>query len=141
VDAETEQDFREFVAARWPSLYRAALLLTGQREAAEDLVQTALAKVASKWKRLDQPEPKLPSCPVQALPTPAGWYSSDSYLIACTRSPEINVVNVNGQVERTVKLPFGSSLMPNTSGGKVGKLDGVTFAASTGFPGSGGIRF
>jgi RNA polymerase sigma-70 factor (sigma-E family) len=59
VDAEAEQDFREFVAARWSSFYRAALLLTGQREAAEDLVQTALARAADRWKRLDQPEPYI----------------------------------------------------------------------------------
>lgn len=59
MDAEAERDFREFVAARWSSLFRAALLLTGQREAAEDLVQTALARVAGKWKRLDQPEPYI----------------------------------------------------------------------------------
>ena len=59
MDAETERDFREFVAARWSSLYRSALLLTGQREAAEDLVQIALARAAGRWKRLDQPEPYI----------------------------------------------------------------------------------
>lgn len=59
MDAEAEQDFREFVAARWSSLFRAALLLTGQREAAEDLVQIALARVAGRWNRLDQPEPYI----------------------------------------------------------------------------------
>jgi|SRR5882757_2116487 len=59
MDADTEQEFREFVAARWGSLYRAALLLTGQREAAEDLVQAALVRTVNRWHRLDQPEAYL----------------------------------------------------------------------------------
>jgi hypothetical protein len=87
------------------------------------------------------PEPKLPSCSVQASPTPDGWYSSDSYLVACSSTPAIYVVNVSGQVERTIKLPFGSSQMPDTSGGKVGKFNSVWFAGTAGYPGSGGIRF
>lgn len=47
-----EQEFRQFVAARQGALFRAALLLTGHREDAEDLLQTALAKVAQKWDSL-----------------------------------------------------------------------------------------
>ena len=42
-----EDDFRSFVAARSPSLLWFAHLLTGDRHAAEDIVQTALAKTAA----------------------------------------------------------------------------------------------
>lgn len=49
MDAEAEREFREFVAARSAALYRSAYLLTGQREAAEDLLQGVLAKVARRW--------------------------------------------------------------------------------------------
>jgi DNA-directed RNA polymerase specialized sigma24 family protein len=52
--AEAEHD-REFVAARSVALFRSAYLLTGQREAAEDLLQTVLAKVARRWSRIDGP--------------------------------------------------------------------------------------
>ena len=54
-----EDDFRSFVAARSPSLLWFAHLLTGDRYAAEDIVQTALAKTAAGWSRVrrkDNPE-------------------------------------------------------------------------------------
>jgi RNA polymerase sigma-70 factor (sigma-E family) len=51
--------FRQFVVARSPALVRSAWLLTGDLATAEDLVQTALAKVWSRWaqvNRQDAPE-------------------------------------------------------------------------------------
>ena len=57
MDARAEQEFRDFVAARSGSLFRAAYLLTGHREQAEDLLQTVLAKVARRWRHIrDRPE-------------------------------------------------------------------------------------
>ncbi|GIH93891.1 sigma-70 family RNA polymerase sigma factor [Planobispora siamensis] len=41
--------FREFVTDRSAALFRTAYLLTGDRHAAEDLVQSALAKTAARW--------------------------------------------------------------------------------------------
>ena len=55
MDAAAEREFREFVAARSGVLFRSAYLLTGQHEAAEDLLQTVLAKVARRWTRIDGP--------------------------------------------------------------------------------------
>ena len=49
MDEQTEREFREYVAARQDSLFRVALLLTGHREDAEDLLQTALTKLALHW--------------------------------------------------------------------------------------------
>jgi RNA polymerase sigma-70 factor (sigma-E family) len=52
-----ESAFRDFVAARSPALMRLGFLLTGgDQYAAEDLVQTALAKLAAKWQRVEAPE-------------------------------------------------------------------------------------
>ncbi len=51
--------FHYFVLARSPGLVRSAWLLTGDLATAEDLVQTALAKVWSRWARVarqDAPE-------------------------------------------------------------------------------------
>jgi RNA polymerase sigma-70 factor (sigma-E family) len=51
--------FREFVVARSAALVRSAWLLTGNEADAQDLVQTALAKVWSRWPRVvrkDAPE-------------------------------------------------------------------------------------
>ncbi|GAA2377860.1 hypothetical protein Cme02nite_20050 [Catellatospora methionotrophica] len=51
--------FHEFVVARGGALSRTAFLLTGEHYAAEDLVQSALAKAAMRWRWLvehTQPE-------------------------------------------------------------------------------------
>jgi RNA polymerase sigma-70 factor (sigma-E family) len=45
----TTADFEEFVRACGPRLLRVAWLLTGDAHLAEDLLQTALAKVWPKW--------------------------------------------------------------------------------------------
>ncbi|MDX6227616.1 MAG: hypothetical protein QOI76_1006 [Frankiales bacterium] len=52
--------FRDFVVARSPALARTAYLLTGDRQLAEDLVQEALTRVASRWSKVaagGDPEP------------------------------------------------------------------------------------
>lgn len=57
---EAEESFRAFVGARLPALKRTAWLLTGDVHLAEDLVQTALAKAATRWERVvvrGDPEP------------------------------------------------------------------------------------
>jgi RNA polymerase sigma-70 factor (sigma-E family) len=48
VDAQ----FDDWARERTPSLLRAAYVLTGQQQAAEDLVQSALEKVAVSWRRI-----------------------------------------------------------------------------------------
>jgi RNA polymerase sigma-70 factor (sigma-E family) len=48
----TEQDFVDFVAARWESLYRLAYLLTASPTAAEDMLQTTLEKAYVSWARI-----------------------------------------------------------------------------------------
>lgn len=47
-----DDDFAGFVADRSPRLLRTAWLLTGDAGRAEDLLQTALAVVWPKWKRI-----------------------------------------------------------------------------------------
>jgi RNA polymerase sigma-70 factor (sigma-E family) len=50
-----ERQFLDFVAARSTSLFRTAYALTGHQQAAEDLMQTALAKTAARWGRVEDP--------------------------------------------------------------------------------------
>jgi RNA polymerase sigma-70 factor (sigma-E family) len=53
-----EASFTAFVADRAHALLRTAYALTGDRHAAEDLVQNALAKAYARWRRIDgEPEP------------------------------------------------------------------------------------
>lgn len=54
---EEPEGFREFVMSNERQLLRAAWLLTGDWHRAEDLVQTALAKVWSHWSGLANDNP------------------------------------------------------------------------------------
>ncbi|MFF0366993.1 SigE family RNA polymerase sigma factor [Micromonospora sp. NPDC005087] len=51
----TRDGFADFVRAETAGLTRFAYLLTSDRHHAEDLVQVALARVAVRWERLDDP--------------------------------------------------------------------------------------
>ena len=48
----THSGFDAYVEARGTDLMRTAFLLTGDHQRAEDLVQTALAKVWPRWDRI-----------------------------------------------------------------------------------------
>ncbi|GAA3686360.1 SigE family RNA polymerase sigma factor [Nocardioides ginsengisoli] len=50
--AGRDAEFTEFVAARRVQLYRAAYLLCGEPHRAEDIVQQALAKLYTSWRRV-----------------------------------------------------------------------------------------
>jgi RNA polymerase sigma-70 factor (sigma-E family) len=54
VNDAKEEDFRQFMAVRWPSLVRLAFGLTGDRGLAEDLAQTTLANVYASWSRVSR---------------------------------------------------------------------------------------
>jgi RNA polymerase sigma-70 factor (sigma-E family) len=56
VEPTAEREFREYVASRQRSLYKVALLLTGEHHQAEDLLQSALVKVAQHWQRVSRAE-------------------------------------------------------------------------------------
>lgn len=50
-----DPEFREFVEVRYGDLLRTAYLLTGSRDAAQDLVHEALLKAMRHWRRVDEP--------------------------------------------------------------------------------------
>lgn len=53
---DKDAEFEAYMAARQPSLLRTAYLLSGDRHTAEDLVQTALAKLYLSWDKVQQRE-------------------------------------------------------------------------------------
>ena len=55
MDPNSEAEFLRFVANSSPALLRTAYALTGQQQAAEDLVQTAFERVALRWSRMTEP--------------------------------------------------------------------------------------
>ncbi|MEV4347136.1 sigma factor-like helix-turn-helix DNA-binding protein [Actinoplanes sp. NPDC049596] len=48
--------FEQFAMARLPSLLRFAVVLTGDRDLAQDIVQDVLARVHSRWRRISETE-------------------------------------------------------------------------------------
>jgi RNA polymerase sigma-70 factor (sigma-E family) len=53
-----DEEFDAFMTASWASLYRTAVLMTGDAHLAEDLLQTTMGKVYKSWPRvlrLDHP--------------------------------------------------------------------------------------
>ncbi|MFI8963568.1 SigE family RNA polymerase sigma factor [Streptomyces sp. NPDC053493] len=54
--ADEDDGFAAFAVAAWPRLVRTAQLLTGDFHEAEDLVQTTLAKVYGRWRRVPRGE-------------------------------------------------------------------------------------
>jgi RNA polymerase sigma-70 factor (sigma-E family) len=57
--AEVRSSFEEYVQARTPALLRIAYLVTGNAHDAEDLVQAALERAATRWQHLTDPEAYL----------------------------------------------------------------------------------
>ena len=51
-----DQEFAEFVGARWASLYRLAYLLAASPSGAEDLLQTTLEKAYMNWSKIGRME-------------------------------------------------------------------------------------
>lgn len=52
MDAAADAEFTEFMLGAWPRLVRLGYALTGDRGAAEDLAQTALARAYAAWPRV-----------------------------------------------------------------------------------------
>lgn len=52
------EELRTFVAARGAALSRTAYLLTGHRQAAEDLVQETYVEMVRRWGRIDAANPE-----------------------------------------------------------------------------------
>ena len=91
MNADEQRDFTEFVEACAHSLFRTAMGLTGDRQQAEDLLQTVLANAARHWDRIrraDQPaayvrralyppEHQLVAAPVQPAGAPGTGASGD----------------------------------------------------------------
>jgi RNA polymerase sigma-70 factor (sigma-E family) len=52
MDASADAEFSEFMQSRWPQLVRLGYGLSGDRQLAEDLAQTAFARAYASWSRV-----------------------------------------------------------------------------------------
>ena len=59
MDAQLDEEFRDFMHGRWPAMVRLAYALTGDQGHAEDVAQAAFARAYASWpkvRRTDNPE-------------------------------------------------------------------------------------
>ena len=75
----SDADYTEFVHASWPSLYRTAYLLLGDRAEAEDLVQTALAKTYASWGRVRDLGAASGYARTTLINTASSWFRKKSW--------------------------------------------------------------
>lgn len=52
----SEAEYSDFATSVWPQLYRTAVMIMGDRQLAEDLVQSALVRTYIAWPRLREPD-------------------------------------------------------------------------------------
>src|SRR5215831_18131519 len=72
--------FHEFVVARSPALLRSAYLLVGDRDRAEDLVQTALVKTYLAWRRIRDTGAVEAYARRVLMTTATSWWRRRTYL-------------------------------------------------------------
>ncbi|MEW1648153.1 SigE family RNA polymerase sigma factor [Streptomyces sp. NPDC091219] len=95
-----EGDFHGFVAARSAALFRGALVLTGSRDAAEDLVQETLERACRRWRTISAKD------------------APDAYV----RRIMVNLANDRWRrFRRTARHPVGSD--PVAPGDEYGRID------------------
>ena len=56
VSRRDDEEFDAFMTASWSSLYRTAVLMTGDTHLAEDMLQNAMGKVYKAWHRVSRVE-------------------------------------------------------------------------------------
>jgi RNA polymerase sigma-70 factor (sigma-E family) len=54
VSVQSDEEFRDFMRARWPAMVRLAYTLSGDQGHAEDIAQSAFARVYSSWGRVSR---------------------------------------------------------------------------------------
>lgn len=110
---DDEDGFRVFVQTEWASLARTAYLLTGDRDYAEDLVQTALEKTHRRWRSVSAMD--LPKAYVRRvmINTATSWRRRRSFG-EVPQEPTDSVYSPIGfeQVEQRQQLVAGLQQLP-----------------------------
>lgn len=108
-----EMSYEEYVAARWPALYRTAYLMTGNHADAEDLAQTALIKAYAHWSKVSAAD--SPDAYVRRILTNSFLSSRRPQRVSrerlVDRMPELVAV-APGSEERLALWPHVASLPP-----------------------------
>ncbi|MET8911283.1 SigE family RNA polymerase sigma factor [Micromonospora sp. NPDC004551] len=98
MDEDDRARLAEFVASRTPALMRVAYLLTGDRHAAEDLFQSALARTIPRWRSLRHADP-------------------EGYLRTVMYREQVSWWRRLGRRRETALTPADEAVQPDPSGG------------------------
>jgi RNA polymerase sigma-70 factor (sigma-E family) len=82
-------EFDEFMTASWPSLYRTAVLMTGDVHLAEDLLQNTMGKVYKAWPRVSRVEhPRSYARTILANEVSSWWRKRSSSEVPMVSRPD-----------------------------------------------------
>ena len=103
--------FVDFVVARGPALHRTAVLLTRQEQAAQDLVQIALAKAWQSWVRIDgNPEAYVRAIMVNEFAS--GWRRRWRGELPTADLPELPCDDLGGELTLRQSLMAALATLP-----------------------------
>jgi RNA polymerase sigma-70 factor (sigma-E family) len=97
------EGFDSFVVARGPALLRTAYLLTGDRQLAEDLVQTSLASTARHWPRVRSGSPEAYVRQAMVRENVSRWRRRKVAEVVMERVPE-QVADVRDDLDQRLVL-------------------------------------
>ena len=116
MDAAADAEFSDFMHGRWSQLVRLGYGLTGDRQLAEDLAQTAFAKAYASWgrvRRADNPDAYLRRIVVNANSTRFRKVRVDEVLTAVVPELMAAAENADRRGDRDalmtalMQLPYG----------------------------------
>jgi len=89
VSRREDEEFDAFMTASWPSLYHTAVLMTGNAQLAEDLLQNTMGKVYKSWRRVSRAEhPRAYARTILANEVTSWWRRRSSYELPVDSLPE-----------------------------------------------------
>jgi len=97
------EGFDAFVVARGPALLRTAYLLTGDRQLAEDLLQTSLASTARHWPRVRSGSPEAYVRQAMVRENVSWWRRRKVTEVVTDQVPE-QVAAVRGDLDQRLAL-------------------------------------
>jgi RNA polymerase sigma-70 factor (sigma-E family) len=84
-----DEEFDEFMTASWPSLYRTAVLMTGDAHLAEDLLQNTMGKVYKAWPRVSRADhPRSYARTILANEVSSWWRKRSSFELPMESRPD-----------------------------------------------------
>lgn len=114
VSRREDEQFDAFMTASWSSLYRTAVLMTGDTHLAEDMLQNAMGKVYKSWHRVSRVEhPRSYARAILANEVSTWWRRQSSSELPVEAWPEsTSAPGVDDQVVNADLMWQALSILP-----------------------------